>query len=126
CCLPISTLRPRSWVSERSSFSVLPSRRVCESEVPAIAAASAASAPAFFAFAIRSCSRLRMSCPSLSGICTPASFPDRLTAARQAVACPFPGHFLDHRVGHADRRAPGSGRFGRQLGGGVEADLATQ
>ena len=34
CRLPISTRSPRSRPSERSSFSVLPSRRACDSEMP--------------------------------------------------------------------------------------------
>ena len=64
CCRPIKTRSPRSWLSERSSFSVLPSRRACDSEMPSNSTASAASAPAWRARATRSCSR-SMSLPCL-------------------------------------------------------------
>ncbi len=57
CCRPMKTRRPRSWPSERSSFSVLPRRRPCDSEVPSNSTASAASAPVRRARPIRSCSR---------------------------------------------------------------------
>ena len=49
CCWPMKTRSPRSWLSERSSFSVLPRRRACDSEMPSNSTASAASAPAFLA-----------------------------------------------------------------------------
>ena len=56
-CWPRNTRRPRSRPSERSTCSVLPRRRATDSEVPEISTASAASAPAARARAIRSASR---------------------------------------------------------------------
>ena len=52
--LPTKTRRPRSKPSDRSSCSILPSRRETESEASCTSSASAASAPARFAAATRS------------------------------------------------------------------------
>ena len=54
--LPMNTRKPRSRLSERSSFSIAPRRRSTESEVEATSNASAASAPAARAALIRSAS----------------------------------------------------------------------
>ncbi len=54
---PTNTRSPRSRPSDRSTCSVLPRRRWTESDVPLMNTASAASAPAARAWAMRSCSR---------------------------------------------------------------------
>src|SRR5437763_2729046 len=145
CCLPTSTRSPRSWPSERSSFSVLPRRRACDSEVPSTSTASAASAPAFSALPMTSCSRSMSFAVSLSNFWSaiahpkktclstdaPRSvgitlFPDRLARAGEAIFGPFARHLGDDLFGHADRPPPFAMRFGRQFVRRVEADLAAE
>src|SRR5437660_69392 len=145
CCLPTRTRSPRSWPSERSSFSVFPSRRACDSEVPSTSTASAASAPAFNALPMTSCNRSISFAVSLSNFWSaiahpkktylsadaPRSvgitlFPDRLARAGEAIFGPFSRNLGDDLVGHADRPPPFAMRFGRQFVRRVEADLAAE
>src|SRR6516225_2381859 len=127
CCLPTNTLRPRSWPSERSSFSVLPRRRACDSEVPSNSTASAASAPARRARPIRSCSTSIAVPASLltSGIASPP-FPDRVAGPGQPIARPFAGHLGDNLVGHADRPAPFAPGLRGHFACRIEANLAAE
>src|SRR5262249_46290298 len=130
---PTSTRSPRSWLSERSSFSVLPSRRAWESETPSNSTASAASAPAFSARPTRSCSRSIALSMSLFCVCAAIpmdlygeSFPDRSAAARETEACPFAGDLLDNALGHPNGPAPVALCFRRHFVGRVQPDLAAQ
>src|SRR5581483_3995865 len=77
-----------------------------------------ASASAFRAWARASSSRRSGAAEAL--------FPDRLARARQAQARPFLGDGLDHLVGHADLAATLALGLWRELGGGVETDLAAE
>ena len=65
--------------------------------------------------------------PTLNDISAAVSIPpDRLAAARQAELRPFFGHRADDVFIHRDLAAPFALGLGRQLVGGVQADLGAE